>query len=88
MKKIPKYKIGDELIYKDGSDGGTVKKISYNESLQEYDYYLIPDESFLTDGQVLSVDEYGNLDLLRFFEKNLTYNLQKMRERKLNDLLG
>lgn len=87
MKKLPKYKIGDELVYKDGSDGGTVKRISYNVSLQEYDYYLIPDESFLIDGQVLSVDEYGNLDLLRFFERNLTYNLQKMRERKLNELL-
>lgn len=87
MKKLPKYKIGDELVYKDGSDGGTVKRISYNVSLQEYDYYLIPDESFLIDGQVLSVDEYGNLDLPRFFERNLTYNFQKMRERKLNDLL-
>jgi hypothetical protein len=87
MKKVPKYKIGDELMYKDGSDGGTVKIISYNKSLQEYDYYLIPDESFLIDGQNLSVDEYGNLDLLRYFEKNLTYNLQKMREKKLNELL-
>lgn len=87
MKKLPKYKIGDELMYKDGSDGGSVKRISYNSILHEYDYYLIPDESFLIDGQVLTVDEYGNLDLLRYFEKNLTYNLQKMREKKLNELL-
>lgn len=34
MKKLPKYKIGDELVYKDGIDGGTVKSISYNLELR------------------------------------------------------